>query len=45
MSQSKIHSPETYLKPKRERSKKQIDWSRELGKRSKEFKLKERKKL
>jgi hypothetical protein len=31
----KVTSPETYLKPKRERSKKQIDWTRELGKRSK----------
>jgi hypothetical protein len=35
---------ESYLKPKRERSKKQIEWSRELGKRSKEFKIKKKEK-
>jgi hypothetical protein len=35
-------STETYLKPKRDRSPKQIEWSRELGKRSKEFKIKKK---
>jgi hypothetical protein len=41
---SSIHSSETYLKPNRDRSPKQIEWSRELGIRSKEFKLKKKEK-
>jgi hypothetical protein len=40
VSVNEIH----YLKPKRERSKKQIQWSCELGKRSKELKLKKKEK-
>jgi hypothetical protein len=34
VSEPKIHSSETYLKPKRDGSPKRIEWSRELGKRS-----------
>jgi hypothetical protein len=40
----KVTSSETYLKPKRDRSKNQIEWSRELGKISREFKLKKKEK-
>jgi hypothetical protein len=36
VSESKINSTETYLKPKRDRSQKHIEWIRELGKRSKD---------
>jgi hypothetical protein len=33
-----VKSSETYLNPVKVRSQKQIEWSRELGKKSQEFK-------